>query len=218
MPQMLADGSQLTVPFWTGASAHSWVFRGHFFLDFPVSSKNNAHFIQKRSIRNKTLNWKVVLVRVRTFPLISRRFPLISRRFPLIFWDTTCKSRFPLIFSFSAQNLKRAKKMPRAPKSDQMEDPGLCDGVCMQSTRSVFSPKQYTCSTRAGRKHDFWVNVQVDSMGMPGCLCFHYPGNHFGFTLFLTHSHIARTAIVCIFARMRPSTYWTQSPSRGPCR
>ena len=67
----------------------------------------------------------MVLVRVRTFPLISRRFPLISRRFPLIFWDTTCKSRCPLIFSFSAQNLKRAKKMPRAPKSDQMEDPGL---------------------------------------------------------------------------------------------
>ena len=96
---------------------YTWVFRGHFFLDFPVSSKNNAHFIQKRSIRNKT--------RVRTFPLISRRFPLISRRFPLIFWDTTCKSRFPLIFSFSAQNLKRAKKMPRAPKSDQMEDPGM---------------------------------------------------------------------------------------------
>ena len=105
--------------------SYTWVFRGHFFLDFPVSSKNNAHFIQKRSIRNKTLNWKVVLVRVRTFPLISRRFPLISRRFPLIFWDTTCKSRFPLIFSFSAQNLKRAKKMPRAPKSDQMEDPGM---------------------------------------------------------------------------------------------
>ena len=72
-------------------NTHTWVFRGHFFLDFPVSSKNNAHFIQKRSIGKKPLNWKVVLVRVRTFPLISRRFPLISRRFPLIFRETTCQ-------------------------------------------------------------------------------------------------------------------------------
>ena len=112
----------------TKTSGHTWVFCGHLFLDFPVSSKNSAHFIQKRSIRKKTLNWNVVLVRVRTFPLISRRFPLISRRFPLIFRDKSCQVKISAHFCFSAQNLKRSKRMPRAPKSDQLEDPGISHG------------------------------------------------------------------------------------------
>ena len=63
------------------------------------------------------------------FPPISAHFPPISAHFPGDNLPNHAKSRFPLIFSFSAQNPKRAKKMPRAPKSDQMEDPGI--SLCM---------------------------------------------------------------------------------------
>ena len=52
-------------------------------------------------------------------------FPAISAHFPEEHLPNYAKSIFPLMFCFSAQNLKRARKMPRAPKSDQMEDPGM---------------------------------------------------------------------------------------------
>ena len=105
------------------------------FLDLSVSSKDTAHFIQKRSIRKKTLNWKMGLVCVckfslisRRFPLISRRFPLSSRRFPLMFWEKACQimpnQGFRSFFVF--KHMKRVNKMPRASKGDQMEDPGIC--------------------------------------------------------------------------------------------
>ena len=71
---------------------------------------------------SKMLNWKMVLVCVRNFPLISQA---ISAHFPEEHLPNYAKSRFPLILCFSAQNLKRARTMPRAPKSDQMEDPGM---------------------------------------------------------------------------------------------
>ena len=85
-----------------------------FFWIFPFRAKicsfhpKNAQFERTRSIAK----W---------FWCVSAHF----RSFPADFRETTCKSRFPLIYSFSAKNLKRANKCPGAPKSDQMEDPGM---------------------------------------------------------------------------------------------
>ena len=79
---------------------------------------------KKRSFHPKTLNskdnaWKVVLVLVRTFPLISRRCPLISRRFPLIFRETTCQI-MPIqdfrSFLFFRSKSETSKKCPEPQK------------------------------------------------------------------------------------------------------
>ena len=90
---------------------------GTFFCFFSVSSKNNAHFIQKRSIRNKTLNWKIVVVvcphiSAHVLP-ISAHFPpfsALSAHFPGENLPKHAKSRFPLIFCVSPRSKSETSK------------------------------------------------------------------------------------------------------------
>ena len=54
------------------------------------------------------------------------------RSFPTDFLSFPAKSRFLLMSFVSAQNLKRAEQMPKAPKSDHMEDLGMHICVCLR--------------------------------------------------------------------------------------
>ena len=85
--------------------------------------EKKAQFTQTRAIR-KMLDWKLFCVsaNVRSFPAEVRSFPADFRSRSGENWPHPAKRRFPLISVFSVQNLKRAKQMPRAPRSDQTED------------------------------------------------------------------------------------------------